>query len=531
MKNYRKHIDDFFREKLGRYTETPPADVWESLDARLDTLKPALPGTAATPYRWLWHMGMVSVIAVLGVSVARKFMSDPAPKATDKVAAIEVASVAPSAAAATSAISATSVTAAPAISGSVAADNAKAEENIPGNSSSSVAAQASAIAEQSANSNPAVRHSDRKAIAVNNTHANKLGTAAVSGIYAAAGGNIASTAARQPANIYNSTAQEKVAVNENEVQTSLLRNTNTDNLSLPSSPAAQLQKPAAAKKPATDSATKNAATQVAAKEKPAIPFFKRLEIGIKGGYERGFDNTAATKMVVAPYLQYNFSSKLAVMIQPAVKFAGASSRAIGNAQSYYQVNQDAVTTKVSSDVIVKVEGTVVNTYYHTKYNYTQTHDSIVKSNTYGGSYMEYELPVLLKYALSPKTSVYGGVNVIYSQTTGVKEHTYTKKGIRRSVDTLLIASTEPSAPAVNDIITYNGTSYTNYAGPLYPEAHENQVRLGGMLGLTYQCNKRLLLDALIQQNPAKADNKSGYNINAPLSATYFRLSVGYKLTK
>jgi hypothetical protein len=52
-----------------------------------------------------------------------------------------------------------------------------------------------------------------------------------------------------------------------------------------------------------------------------------------------------------------------------------------------------------------------------------------------------------------------------------------------------------------------------------------------MLGVSYEYSKRWLVDALIQQNPANKDIRGGADINVPLSATYFRLSVGYKLTK
>ena len=72
---------------------------------------------------------------------------------------------------------------------------------------------------------------------------------------------------------------------------------------------------------------------------------------------------------------------------------------------------------------------------------------------------------------------------------------------------------------------------SEYNGPLYPSTRVNQIRFGATVGVSYEYSKRWLVDALVQQNPAPRDVKGGYNINTPLSATYFRISVGYKLTK
>src|ERR1035437_5971215 len=75
MRNYRKHIDDFFREKLANYRETPPPEAWEELDIRLDTLKPAI---HSFPSRWLWHLAIVSLIVFLGISVGKRMINKPA---------------------------------------------------------------------------------------------------------------------------------------------------------------------------------------------------------------------------------------------------------------------------------------------------------------------------------------------------------------------------------------------------------------------------------------------------------------------
>jgi hypothetical protein len=77
MNNYRKHIDDFFREKLGNYRETPPAEAWGELEERLDGLTPSAPGRN---YRWVWHAAMISILAVLGVSAGKSIISSSFPE-------------------------------------------------------------------------------------------------------------------------------------------------------------------------------------------------------------------------------------------------------------------------------------------------------------------------------------------------------------------------------------------------------------------------------------------------------------------
>jgi len=36
MEENKRHIDDFLRDELGNYTETPPPAVWDDLEKRLD---------------------------------------------------------------------------------------------------------------------------------------------------------------------------------------------------------------------------------------------------------------------------------------------------------------------------------------------------------------------------------------------------------------------------------------------------------------------------------------------------------------
>jgi len=220
------------------------------------------------------------------------------------------------------------------------------------------------------------------------------------------------------------------------------------------------------------------------------------------------------------------------MAQPSIKYASFDFGKVGSAQKYYRENGDSVTTAYGT-VIKKIDvsGGTLDTVYSTPYNYKQSHDSIVKSYTYKGSYFEFELPILVKYKLSSHVGVYCGVNMIYGQLPSITESTYTQKGIIRSVNDTNSTHGHAAPLALNSVITYSGNEYSSYKGPVYTNSSVSKLMFGYMLGFTYECSNHWLFDALIQQAPATSATKLGNNITNPLNQTYFRLSVGYKLSK
>ena len=262
------------------------------------------------------------------------------------------------------------------------------------------------------------------------------------------------------------------------------------------------------------------------------PVFDRFELGIKAGYEKGFAFDAARKAIVSPYLQYNLSTKFSLMVQPSVKAAKVATRNIGSESSYYTVNNDGATALVESVPMYVPSGLGFDTLWVNNYSYSQTHDSIVKSNTYGGTYVEADLPILIKYYIVPKFSVYGGVNIAYGKLTGVKEHTYTSDPIMQKGDSFTVTRQRvalPEPPALTSVIRYTGTPYSTYSGPQYPTNKGATLRLGYMIGFSYEFKDKWLIDGLVQQGMAKQDVQGGYNINKSLSAAYFRFTIGYRL--
>jgi len=528
VKDKKKLIDDLFREKLGAYSEVPPADAWTDLDKKLDTLVPHVP---SSPFRWLGHIGMVSVIAVLSVSLIHKFSGESKNESNIvKEQTVNKLETTNSNNTVDNSIAGASEVQVPGVDANT--------DNSDLNTGNSVAGEAADVntASQVASNNNSVNttgnggHSSKNPTTVSKYRQDHV--ASVGGAHKVAGANgvienvVPGNASE---NIYNSSSNNNSA----EINTKGDNKNDNGNQEVKTNSKIKSEAPKKVTPPLVSNKSIQAPAEkkIAPKERKPIDF-ARWEAGVKGGYERGFDNIAARKFVIAPYLQYNLSKKVAVMIQPAAKYAQSAERIIGTPQSYYNVKNDGQVVNAGNYSTILAEGSSIDTYYHSRLRYTQTHDSIVKANKAGGSYTEFELPVLIKYNISNKVSVYGGANMIYSQMTGVKEQTYTKAGIMKTVDTVVSAkSVQPASPAVSDIITYNGSPISDYNGPLYPSSQINRVRFGAMLGVSYQYSGRWLLDALVQQNPSPKDIRGGYNINAPLSSTYIRLSVGYKLTK
>ncbi len=503
MKNYKKYIDDFFREKLGNYRETPPPEVWDDLETRLDGL---LPDMQHFSYRWLRHFAIVSLILLLGVSLVKKISGNSASENTPMnekpIAKVQVG------------IPATGITADKSLV--KGEDGVSAENNMPDKKVNEKLEKSMAIDQQSKtnkHSNNNINSHNRITIANKQPSQNKFHASVK-----------LNNEPLQTENIYQGNSSKTgPAEGTSESTQALGFNVNT-------SASQKSVLPGTFKKEKPDNSKTKASEKVGdAHNKPAL---HKFEAGIKGGYERGFYDDAATKFVAAPYLQYNINHRFSIMVQPAIKSSTISTRKIGRPQSNYKSNNDSNATLSGNPVVSYIVegGSTTDTLYTTKYTYTQTHDSIVKSYTYGGSYLEFEFPILLKYNISQNVSVYGGVNINYSKLLGIKENIYTKQGIKISIDSTNTTSGAPNHLSINSVIIQS-TQNSNNDGSLYATPSGGLIRVGYMLGFSYEYSDRWLFDALIQQTPVKPYMQGGYNTNTSVSSAYFRLSVGYKLIK
>ena len=544
MKTYKKHIDAFIRDKAGRDAENPPSHIWEQLDKQLDGLAPSKPPVA---YRWLRNFAFLSLILLLSVFTVKK-ISGNAHLENNNIAAADTKHSA--------SVSGNSVP-----TQNTQKTTAQAAQN-PGNNENTQAAptgnSTTANNTQPANNLNATNNpTPQNTPAVNNDkNANK-----VSDNKSATNSTNKSTTPKYankdidkhitPKNKHNPSAKThntKTPADEHNYAGSMnsidnnttaenlpatqqtigntSANTSTANNTKTATPPAKDQWAANTKpKPAPATTKKETVNNaIAKKHKKISQPHQRWEEGIKAGYESGFNSYAASKLAVSPYIQYNISAKVSILVQPTIKYAALAAQKVGSATSYYQVNDDGTIAQNGNSVLQSGN-------YVTNYTFRGTHDSIVKSYAAKGAYLEAELPILLKYYVSKKISVFGGINLLYSQVPRIIENTYTQSGIVKTMNFTDVTSTPPSSlPALPDI-SYSGISITNYTHPLYQSPSTGVFHIGYMVGFSYQCSKRWLFDALIEQSPVKPDVIGGYNVNTALSAPYFRLSAGYKLKK
>jgi hypothetical protein len=499
-----KNIDDLFKEELGAYTEQPPTRVWASLEQKLG----AIPPRTGYPFsRWAMIIGGACVTLLLFVTIGIKLNT------TDSGIA-----------------SATQGTSPVATSGG--RENAPTANQTTGNSTAPMIGNSSA---SGSNENPAENANTGQGKTTTDKTQNKRQrqTSGTRHQYGAKthqyAHNVSQKGGTQPAGM--------TAENEHPVASSQYEYT-TSGPNVPKDPTEKsqwngtptnVQQPAEKKNshPPTNSYAKATAP------KPQKPSFKKFfEAGMKFGYETGFSNDASRKGVLSAFVAYNVSPRFAIMLQPGAKAASLAGRQIGKTGTYYKENADSGVNylgKTSLFIWESGPNGFNDTLTQYNYQYAQSHDSVIKKYNIGGAYTEYELPVLLRYKVSPKLSVYGGANIVLSKMIQVKETSSTYKNITRMVDTFTIGMTQTTPPPTNQVITYNGIPTTSGEVFTYNTSTANELRVGWMFGVSYDCSKRWLVDALIQQANVAPNMQGGYNTNSALSAPYIRLSLGYKL--
>ena len=513
MDKQRKQIDDFFREKMGHYAEVPPSDAWADMDKRLDMLKPATVPT--NPYRWMGHFGMVSVVAILGVTAVNYFSAS---------AGADTEAPSPIAAAVTP------TSPSPGVDQTVpTTDNIINTVDVE-----TIAPIANATGKSSIVEQEPPRHEQ---LAFGESYSDNADEEYVEGVTPIHKEDINDT--YEPGHGRERSVQHVLAADGSGA---LLAYSGNDVLNAGG--------PNGGKTSNRINGTQNLAAG-GAKEKSAVTFppqsaengtkadklnaprFKESpwEIGVNAGYERGFSNAASRSIAIAPWVGYKVSKRFSIVAQPTLKFANAPVRQIGASQMYYTTSGDASVEAVESYVTSAVEGTRVTYYNNTRYRYTQQYNTTQRRNMTGGSYRQLELPVSAAYRLAQRVKIYGGVNLVFSKSQNVQEHVSGESGLIATRDSLITTTGTPVAPNASDVLQFPGAPGATYTGPAYSSERTNMLRVGASAGVSWQYSNRWLLDAMVQQTPAPAQMRGGYNVNAPMSAPVFRLSVGYKIVK
>ncbi len=251
-------------------------------------------------------------------------------------------------------------------------------------------------------------------------------------------------------------------------------------------------------------------------------------VGLKGGFEMALVGAGSSKIAFSPFIQYRLGKKFSIMVQPAIKGMRQPDRTVGATGNYYESKSGTGSYKLVDSALLYLVMTG-DTLWRRNYEYTEKYDSIVKTYKTGGTYLEFELPVLLRFDVTPKLGVYGGLNMVYSKKQGVHEETkvWTDQVARGEVSTLLPVNAAATLPTTTGL-NYTGTPLANYSGPTYPDDRSGLMRMGYMLGVSYEFKKRWLADAMLQQSFVPANVQGGTDLNKPFGLPYIRLTIGYR---
>ncbi|MBX2904396.1 MAG: hypothetical protein KF744_00055 [Taibaiella sp.] len=259
--------------------------------------------------------------------------------------------------------------------------------------------------------------------------------------------------------------------------------------------------------------------------------FMRFVFGIKGGLESGFSINAGNKVLVAPYIRYNLSEKVGIQLQPALKVGRLSTRTIGPAAYYHDIHAGTGQYELTGTSLVYLVFSG-DTLVRRDYTYTEKYDSIIKQNQVGGTYAEIELPVLLQYQVGKRLSVYGGLNTVLGKRFSIEEKTKTYRDVTATGQGFsLTRLNEPAILPPTNGVVYSSSPISSYGGAQYPVNGGSILRMGYMLGVSYELKRRWSVDAAVQQCFLQKNIQAGYNVNQALSAPYFRITVGYRLSK
>ncbi|XZF15781.1 hypothetical protein ACTHGU_06570 [Chitinophagaceae bacterium MMS25-I14] len=256
------------------------------------------------------------------------------------------------------------------------------------------------------------------------------------------------------------------------------------------------------------------------REKTAL----HLEAGIKAAYSTGFTQFSLNKITAMPYVQLNISKRLSVVMHLGFSYGQMAKTDLSDWQSYYKVTSSFFSHTTSIDSVTQ------DTVFH--YTYRQGRDSFATKYAVAKTVWETELPVLLKYRLGGGLSVFGGPVFTFGKIVQIAE-TKSSTFSSQITDTLsshniytqsFFENRNRPASALPDSV------YATNAQP-YQNPSSTPLRIGYMLGFSYDAGKRLVLDLSVQQMLSGASYIPNPDIRKTYTSPYVRFSVGFKIFK
>jgi len=254
----------------------------------------------------------------------------------------------------------------------------------------------------------------------------------------------------------------------------------------------------------------------------------RFDLGIKAGYERGFQSFTTNTFIIAPYLQWNISTGFAFVFQPGFRYNQLTSNGIsGLTSSYHQVTSETVTPNHVVDSTQPGPPTIQRNYI-----YNSTYDSVVVGTRLkANSYWEIELPVLLRYKIASNLAVFGGLSLMFGNIINTEEVRTSYSGLSKTSTLSFPKDTlkqDPTIPPASGYFSYN-TPDLSTAPPPAETQSSNSARLGLMLGFSYEFQNRVTIDLMYKQTVSDMRYIQNEQIRKVYTQPNIRIMVGFKL--
>ncbi|RQO31436.1 hypothetical protein DBR32_05600 [Taibaiella sp. KBW10] len=244
-----------------------------------------------------------------------------------------------------------------------------------------------------------------------------------------------------------------------------------------------------------------------------------VSMGIKAGYENGFNSFTAGKYVGSIFGALQFSNRWNFLFQPSIKVARLNRSYTRMTGNFYQAGPT-----IAELFNIRQDSLLGNRY---DFAYRQTYDSIITSIEAKRNFVELELPFLFQYKISRHFSATAGVNLTFGKIVLWNNKLRTLSGL--TITDTVLNSIDTTAPAASGKFLHPGSNpFYNYKPSLIPQ-NQSPVCFGYSLGLSYTFREKLMLDVLIQQNLSGYNRIAEPDLRQIFSQTYIRLSLGYTL--
>lgn len=258
---------------------------------------------------------------------------------------------------------------------------------------------------------------------------------------------------------------------------------------------------------------------------------KRFAAGLKSGYEFGTKPYHANSFVLSPYVQYNFNKRFGLLLQPAFKYSHSTAAVL----SHGSYTQTIDSLKEMLPPITPNMGSRIPTGNDEYMAYQKTYDSIfIRNELKDIRYWNLDLPLMLSYKVHKNFSVYAGPAFHFTKVPKVVTSKQKYSGMVLN-DTLRMErkpmSVEFDTLGINEVFPQKGFDISQYNGSAFDNPTINPFKMGVTFGLSYTFMQRFHFDILYRQTLSQMNYIANDKVREILKQPYIRVTLGFDLLK